>query len=142
MKEDINALNEIHKGCCMGQDAIDFLSNKVEDNNLRKEMKREYKEYQMIEDRIDKIYSKYDDGDPDKTNIMTKTMAKSGMEMKTLTDDSTSKIAELLLQGMNMGIIEGRKILNNKELNEEVHDIASEYVSMQEQSVENLKKFL
>ena len=37
-----------------------------------------------------------------------------GIEMKTLMDDSTSKITELLLQGTNMGIIEGRKLLNNK----------------------------
>ena len=57
-------------------------------------------------------------------------------------DNSTSKIAELLLQGVNMGIIEGRKILNNKELNNEVHDIASSYVKMQEESVEILKRFL
>ena len=41
-----------------------------------------------------------------------------------------------------MGVIEGRKILNKKELNNEVHDIASRYVSMQKKSVENLKKFL
>ena len=46
MKEDINALDEIHKGSCMGIDAIDFVLDKVEDNNLKKELKKEYKEYQ------------------------------------------------------------------------------------------------
>lgn len=52
--------------------------------------------------------------------------------MKTLTDHSNSKIAELLLQGTNMGIIEGRKLLNNKEVKK----------LLQEYSVENLKKYL
>ena len=69
-------------------------------------------------------------------------MTWSGVEMKTMFDNSASKIAELLLQGVNMGIIEGRKILNKKELNKEVHDIASKYVTMQEKSVENLKNYL
>ena len=142
MKEDINALDEIHKGACMGKDAIDFVLDKVEDKSLIKELKREYKDYSAIEEKIDKIYQKYSDKDPHSTSAMTKAMTWSGIEMKTMTDKSTSKIAELLLQGVNMGIIEGRKILNNKELNNEVHDIASTYVNMQEKSVEELKKFL
>ena len=69
-------------------------------------------------------------------------MTWSGIEMKTLTDSSNSKIAELLLQGVNMGIIEGRKILNKKKINDEVEKIVSEYVTMQEENVEELKKYL
>ena len=142
MKEDINALDEIHKGACMGKDAIDFVLDKVEDKALVRELKREYKDYQTIENKIDKIYSKYSNDNPQSTTAMNKAMTWCGVEMRTLTDNSTSKIAELLLQGVNMGIIEGRKILNNKELNNEVHDIASSYVKMQEESVEILKRFL
>ena len=41
-----------------------------------------------------------------------------------------------------MGIIEGRKILNKKKINEEVENIVMKYVSMQEASVEVLKKYL
>ena len=76
------------------------------------------------------------------TNIVNKAMTWSGINMKTMMDNSNSKIAELLLQGTNMGIIEGRKILNEKKLNREVRDIISRYVRMQEESVEILKKYL
>ena len=62
--------------------------------------------------------------------------------MKTLTDKSTSKIAELLLEGTNMGIIEGRKLLNHKDVEEEIHSLIQEYVDMQENAVEKLKQFL
>ena len=62
--------------------------------------------------------------------------------MRTLLDNSNSKIAELLLQGTNMGIIEGRKLLNNKEVDESVHSLIQEYVDMQEDAVEKLKAFL
>ena len=73
---------------------------------------------------------------------MNKAMTWYGIEMKTLMDDSTSKIAELLLQGTNMGIIEGRKLLNHKNTDQEVHQLVQEYVTMQENAVEKLKQFL
>ena len=69
-------------------------------------------------------------------------MTWSSVEMKTLTDTSASKIAELILQGVNMGIIEGRKILNKKKINDEVSEIIEEFVGMQEKNVELLKEYL
>ena len=65
-----------------------------------------------------------------------------GIEMKTLMDSTTSKLAELLMQGTNMGIIEGRRLLNQKDTDPKVHEIVSEYVEMQESAVEKLKEFL
>jgi len=65
-----------------------------------------------------------------------------GIEMKTMMDNSTSKIAELLLQGTNMGIIEGRKLLNHKDTNKEVEKLVKEFVDAQEEAVEKLKQFL
>lgn len=64
------------------------------------------------------------------------------IEMKTLTDKSDSKIAELLLKGTNMGIIEGVKLLNNKEISKDVRDLIQKFVAMQENEVEYLKRYL
>ena len=133
-KEDINALDEIHKGACMGVDAISFVLDKVEDKKLKKELEREEAEYNKIKKEIEDIYPKYNEGKPHETNAMNKAMTWSGIEMKTFMDNSTSKLAELLLQGVNMGVIEGRRIL--------INDIISRYVTMQEQNVENLKCYL
>ena len=140
--EDINALDEINKGTCMGMDAISYVLDKVADRGFKKVIKKQYDDYHMIEEEIGKIYHKYDDGKPHETNAITKAMTWSGIEMKTLMDNSNSKIAELLLQGVNMGIIEGRKILNEKKINDEVRDIVTKYVTMQEENVEILKKYL
>jgi hypothetical protein len=142
MEENINALDEIHKGACMGCDAISFVLDKVEDNDFKNELESEFNFYKSIETKIDKIYPKYDDGEPHETGIMNKAMTWSGIEMKTMNDHSNSKIAELLLQGVNMGIIEGRKILNKKKINNEVSKIVSEYVETQEEFMEILKKYL
>ena len=141
-KEDINALDEIHKGAYMGMDALNFVLDKVEDKKLSDVLKAEYEQYKEIARRVEEIYPKYNEGEPHKTSAMNKAMTWYGIEMKTLTDKSDSKIAELLLNGVNMGIIEGRKILNNKKLDKEVNGIISEYVTMQEKSVEVLKQYL
>lgn len=142
MKENINALDELHKGSCMGEDAINFILDKIDDKNLKKEVETELNEYQDMKVKIEDIYPKYNEGEPHKTSAMNKAMTWSGIEMKTLGDNSNSKIVELLLTGVNMGIIEGRRIINNKNLDEEVSDLAHEYVTLQEKNYDNLKQYL
>ena len=141
-QENINALDEIHKGACMGMDAVSFVLDKVQSKDLAKVLKKQYNQYKDIARRVEEIYSKYDEGQPHKTNTMTKAMTWYEIGMKTFTDKSDSKIAELLLNGVNMGIIEGRKILNKKNINKEVSKIISIYVTMQESCVEVLKSYL
>ena len=65
-----------------------------------------------------------------------------GIQMRINDDDNESKIAELFIKGTNMGIIEGRKLLNNKDNDKKTHDLIQEYVDFQEEYVEKLKEFL
>lgn len=143
-KNEVNVLDELNKGACMGMDAIHYILDKVEDENLRKELDRQYREYKEISEEICNLYPEYSikKDEPHKTNAMNKAMTWYGIEMKTMLDDSTSKIAELLLQGTNMGIIEGKKLLNHKDTDENINRLLQKYVSMQEKAVEKLKEFL
>jgi hypothetical protein len=143
--EDINVkvLDEVNKGATMGMDAIHFVSNKVGDQTFKKVLDVEYGKYQEITNRVNDIYSQYNtEKEPHETNAMNKVMTWYGIEMKTMFDKSNSKIAELLLQGTNMGIIEGRKLLNHKGTDKEVEKLVSDYVKNQEEAVEQLKKYL
>lgn len=142
-KKEINVLDELSKGCCMGMDAIYFIMDKVEDDSLKEELTKQYSKYQKIHNGICKLYPEYNrEDDPKETSMMNKAMTWYGIEMKTLMDNSTSKIAELLLQGTNMGIIEGRKLLNHKDTDKEIESLVQAYVDMQEEAVEKLKTFL
>ena len=141
-KNEVNVFDELSKGACMGKDAIHFIMDKVEDEALKEELNNQYKKYNKIYDKICNIYPDYSDKEPHETNAMNKVMTWYGIEMKTMMDDSVSKIAELLLQGTNMGIIEGRKLMNHKHTNPEVNSLVEEYVAMQEDAVEKLKSFL
>ena len=141
-KDEINVLDELNKGACMGRDAIHFILDKVTDDKLKKELNRQYEDYKSINDKICKLYPEYSNKEPHETTTMNKVMTWYGIEMRTMVDDTTSKLAELLMQGTNMGIIEGRRLLNQKNTDPEVQEIVEEYVDMQEHAVEKLKQFL
>ena len=143
--EDINVkvLNEVNKGTTMGMDAISYVSSKVGDPKFQQVLDVEYGKYKKIYNRVDEIYSQYSNDKPQETNAMNKMMTWYGVQMNTITDKSNSNISELLLQGTNMGIIEGRRLLNNNpSVDPEVKQILNDFVVMQEDSVETLKKYL
>lgn len=142
MENEKNVLDELNKGACMGMDAIKDILDKVDDEKLHKVLDDQYNSYKDISRRINEIYPNYSEKEPHETSTMNKVMTWYGIEMKTLTDHTSSKLAEILMQGTNMGIIEGRRLLNHKDTNEEVNTLLSEYVNMQEKYVETLKDFL
>ena len=144
MKEEknINILDELNKGCCMGSDAVKFILDKVEEKEFKDVCEDLLEEYEDLEEKINKVYDKYSDEDPHETNAMNKAMTWYGIQIRTMADDSDSKLAELLLQGLNMGVIEGRRLLNQKDGDEKVLDLVDEYVDMQEKYVEDMKEFL
>ncbi len=141
--QNMNILDEVNKGATMGMDAISYVSEKVSDDEFKNVLDTEYAKYEKISERVNELYSNYSAKEPHETNAMNKMMTWYGIQMKTMTDDTTSKLSELLMQGTNMGIIEGRRLLNqNPQADESVRNILNDFVVMQEDSVETLKKYL
>ena len=141
--QNLNILDEVNKGATMGMDAITYVSEKVKDSDFKQVLNVEYDKYKNISNRVNELYSNYSSKEPHETNAMNKMMTWYGIQMKTMTDDTTSKLSELLMQGTNMGIIEGRRLLNqNHDAAQDVKNILNDFVVMQEDSVETLKKYL
>ena len=141
--QNLNILDEVNKGATMGMDAISYVSEKVEDNDFKQVLDTEYNKYKDISNRVNNLYDNYSSKEPHETNAMNKMMTWYGIQMKTIVDDSTSKLSELLMKGTNMGIIEGRRLLNqNQNIQPDVKNILNDFVVMQEDSVETLKKYL
>lgn len=141
---NLNILDEVNKGATMGMDAISMISEKTKDADLKETLNVEYDKYKNITQRVNDIYSNYNaNKEPHETNAMNKMMTWYGIQMKTITDDTSSKLSELLMQGTNMGIIEGRRLLNhNTRIDKDVKNVLNDFVVMQEDSIETLKKFL
>jgi len=143
MNNEENVLDEINKGATMGMDAISYVSEKVDRDDFKTVLDTEYNKYREISNRVNEIYPIYSNKEPHETNTMNKMMTWYGIQMKTMTDDTTSKLSELLMQGTNMGIIEGRRLINqNPNLSSDVSRILNDFVVMQEDSIETLKKYL
>lgn len=145
MDNNVNVLDEINKGATMGMDAILFVYDKVGDQTFKQVLDGEFRKYKEISERVTQEYDKYSIKAPHSTNAMNKAMTWYGIQMKTMKDQSNEKISELLVQGTNMGIIEGVRLQNqNREnnLDPNVRQILDDFVAMQEDSVETLKKYL
>lgn len=82
-ENEVNVLDELNKGACMGMDAIHFILDKVEDDKFKKILEEQYKQYEVISNKIEKLYPEYeDDKEPHETNKITKAMTWYGIEMK------------------------------------------------------------
>ena len=139
---NLYVLNEVHKGAKMGMDSISTVSEKVSEPNFKDNLSFQYTQYGNILDSVNEIYKKYGEI-PKDDNPMTEVMAWTGIQMNTITDKSNSHIADMLIQGTTMGIIEGRKLLNqNPNVDQEVKQVLNTFVEMQENNVEKLKTFL
>ena len=141
--QNLNILDEVNKGATMGMDAISYVTEKVKDDSFKNTLDVEYNKYKDISRRVNDIYEHYSSKEPHETNAMNKAMTWYGIQMRTMMDSTTSKLSELLMQGTNMGIIEGRRLINqNPHAAEDVKNVLHDFVVMQEDSVETLKKYL
>lgn len=139
---DINILNEIHKGAKMGMDSISYVYEKIGDVNLKDNLSFQYNQYSDILESVNNVYQKYGEI-PNDENLKDKVMSWTGIQINTLTNKSNSHIADMLIQGTTMGIIEGRKLLNQyPDASSDIKNILNSFVSMQENNVEKLKTFL
>ena len=142
--QDMDVLDEVNKGATMGMDAINYLVPKVKEARFKEVLDIEYNKYKDISRRANNLYENYTtEKEPHETSTMNKMMTWYGIQMRTMNDNSNSKISELLMQGTNMGIIEGRRLLNqNPNMNPKIKTLLSDFVKMQEDSVETLKTYL
>ena len=126
----------------MGMDSISSIAEKVTDDQLKDDLQSEYNQYNTILNDVNAELGKYEEF-PKELNPAQKMMGWFDIQMSTLTDDSDSKIAEMLIKGTNMGIIEGVKLLNNNpETTPEIKNILTNFIQFQENNVERLKKYL
>ena len=142
MDNNINILDELNKGCFMGIDALDYIIPICSENSFLELLNNQKKEYENLSTRLESLYHDYSDSDIHKTNTMEKMMLWYGIKKDTILDDSISNLASLLITGTNMGIVEGRKILNHKTMDKKVHKLCTEYIKMQKKYLEKLKDYL
>lgn len=141
--KDIKIVNYIMQNCEMGITSLKKLREMLESNDMQQELSEELKNYKSIYDKASKINENLH-GERTPVCMMQKFMAKMGIKMNVMMDKSDSHIAEMLIQGTNMGIIELNKILNSNPdySNEEILSILKELLQFEENRINKLKAYL
>ena len=144
MDENINLtiLNEIGKAAKMGMDSISYISDKVGDEEMKENLTTQYSGYGKIVEKVNDQFEKYGEL-PDDEPLKDKMMSWMGVQMNTIMDKSNSHVAEILIQGNTMGIIECQKLINhNPRAEEQVKSVLNDFMSFQQNNIEKMKEFL
>ena len=140
--QEIEILKEISKDSKMGMDSINMVGEKVKDEKFQKLLDEQHNEYQNIFDRTQELLKQHGKTIED-VPTMQKMMSWMGIQMNTMNDKSNSQLSELLIQGNDMGIVKGHKLLNNNEFTTpEIKNLLSDFVRLQEKNIDDLKKWL
>lgn len=143
MNGDKELIQYMQESIDMGIEALETLAKNLEstDNKIKSNVLKALESYKDFYKKC----SAYSDGGPvKKGNLLSVIMAKMGTTAEFMKDNSDSKIADTLIQGYNMGIIDiTKKIKKYKgEISKDILKLANEYKDMQEKAIRDVKGFL
>lgn len=137
-------LDRMYKNVKMGSDSMINIMSRVKDSGLRQELTSQLDMYEKYGKQVGKMICD-EGGKPKEEGIMTKMSAKLGMAMNTMTDSTTSHLAQMVIEGATMGMTDMTKIVRefeNRPCSEASLKLAREIATFEENSIKDLKKFL
>ena len=137
-------LCEIYKNANMGEDSLCMLIGKVKDEKLRRDITCQLDTYaghaQTAKNKLADMNVKAKELSP-----IAKISSEISMAVSTMTDSSAQKLAELIIEGSTMGIVELKKQITaakNENAPEHIVNFANEVVTFEENSINRMKEYL
>lgn len=135
-------LDEAYKNVRMASFAIDCIIDKIEDKSLENLLRKQNDCYLNYVEKIEKLSEELKHK-PKDINIMLKGMSFASIKTKSMMNNETPHLAEMLVQGTTMGITDTLKAKSEfPSNNHELNSIVDEIVNCEEKFVESLKDFL
>lgn len=139
---DLAVLNEVSRIAHMGMSSISFLTNRIYDIEMKKMLVAMYSQYSNILSQVNEHFEKYGEV-PSDTSLFARMMSFCGIKKDLYRDNTTSHIAEMMIQGTLMGVIEVQKILNaNLDLRESTKDLLKKFNKFQRENIDKLNAYL
>lgn len=143
MNGNAEMLNYVYQNSQMGTETIKQLLGIVENEKFSKCLELQLAEYQEINMKAKKMLNEngYDEKGIDE---MEKLSAYLMINMKTLMDKSASHIADMMIKGSNMGIVEATKKIHQYENDAEksILLLMKKLLKTEEKNAEELKAYL
>ena len=142
-KQTEEALAEIYRNAQLALQSISNILPAVEDDAAREELHRQHEEYERFSAKATMI-AKNRGIELKEPNMMKKAMMWGSIKMSTLTDNSRSHIADMMVQGTVMGITALRTTLNEltEQGDEEIVALLKEMITTEEKFEKKWKEFL
>jgi hypothetical protein len=142
MNKNEEFLNCIYKNADMGIIGIKNVINKVHNDEFERLLKKQKKEYNDICKEAMKLLKNYNTK-PDNIGVIARVSTKVMADMNLLNDDSTEKIAKLMMEGTNKGIVEiVDKINAYNDIDKDIINLAKKFKSILEKNIDELKKYI
>jgi transcriptional regulator with PAS, ATPase and Fis domain len=142
MTGNVELLDYVYQNSEMGHDTLKQLLSMVEDGAFKQVLESQFREYDKIftmsEEKL-RLFDKEAKG----IKVITKISTYIMINLKTLANKSPSHIAEMLIQGSTMGIIDiTKKIKEYEEADNDTLYLANNLLEFEKRNIEELKKFL
>ena len=105
MNDTVQLLKDVVRSARTGETSVQHLLDKAEGESMRGELERERQSYRETARQAEQALTNLGE-QPEPVGMMAKAGMWIGTEMNTLTDRSDAHIAEMVIQGATMGIIE------------------------------------
>ena len=137
-------LQAVYKNAKMGSDAVTEVIERTKDANLRNELTSQLESYYgfSMAAKNKLLEMNCEAKEP---GMLSKLPAELSIKMSTMMDSSDSKIAEIMIGGYNMGIVDMQKNINKAKsegVHEEAMNIANGVMALETGSLEKMKKYL
>ena len=140
--QNVQLLKELYEASHMGIEATNLVTPKVKDESLREEIERQRQTYKGLAVKTERMLAEAGET-PDAESAMKKAMLWGSVQMNTLMDSSPTHIAEMMINGTTMGIVDMTKKLNQlDEADAGAKKLAEEFIRGQQKSIEILKQQL
>lgn len=143
MSDNNQMLEYIFKGAGMGHDSITQLMRETENSELRCQLDSQREEYHRIMEQAEELMKKLGGGTPKGVGTMQRMGAQMVTTAKTLSDNSPSKLAEMMIQGSTMGVTKMTRYIGElSDVNKDVSSLAEKLLHTEESNIERMKQFL
>jgi hypothetical protein len=142
MDQTMGLLEAIAENTEMGKNTLEQILKMTDDATLSAELKREQEYYHDANRRAHAAMADIGGCVRGQTK-WAKAMTHMGICMETIKDKSTRKLAEMLIEGSNQGVIDCVKAVSDyPQASEQAVALAKELEDFQQDSIRRLKKFL
>ena len=140
---DAQLLNFVYQNSQMGVESLGEILPMVKAGKFKEGLQSQYREYQKIHDEAARKLNSagYDEKG---INAMQKIMTYLMIDVKMMVDSSPSHVAQMLIKGSNMGIMDAQKRIHEYEscADREVLKLMKHLQEFEEKNVERLKAYL